>query len=282
MSPLLLSLLGGCGYGSRGVTQVDDVFVVAVVVDPPEVGLGDTVRVSVDVADPAGLGVKVLVWSCVYVDGRCAEDAFLQPHERMAILDPALDEFVEFAAPENMEGLEQGDSASVPLWALACVPGDCGPLDEMSTVIDSQGAVLLTPEQQSDLANPSEWAAGLGFAEANLAYRTVEASTRPVDSRNRSPVAVARFTEALEPVFLADTDEQVDLGFVVSDANGDAVYAYGYATIGEFAERRVKVENGVVHPWFVAPSKPGTGDIWVVFDDRDGGVSTWHMPVEVR
>ena len=282
MSLLLLSLLTGCGLGSSGPTQVDDVFVVAVVVDPPEVGLGDKVRVSVDVADPAGLGVEVLVWTCVYVDGRCAEDTVLYPHERMAILDPALDEYVEFSAPDTMEGLGPGDSALVPLWALACVPGQCGPLDEMAVVLDAEGAILLSATQRANLANPSEWAADLGFEESNLAYRTVEASTLPPDSRNRSPVAEARFSEALETVFVASTNEQVDLGFLVSDANGDSVYAYGYTTIGEFAERRIKVENGTVHPWFVAPSTPGTGDLWVVFDDRDGGVSTWHMPVRVQ
>jgi hypothetical protein len=282
VSLLVLSLLSGCGYGSRGVTQVDDVFIVAVVVDPPEVGLGDTVRVSVDVADPAGLGVQVLLWTCVYIDGRCAEDTLLYPHERMAILDPALDEFAEFTAPDTMEGLGQGESAEVPLWALACVPGQCGPLDEMAEVLAAEGAILLSPTQRANLADPTDWATELGFGEANLAYRTVEASTQPVDSRNRSPVAEARFTEALDTVFVASVNEQVDLGFLVSDANGDSVYAYGYTTIGEFAERRVKVENGTVHPWFVAPANPGTGDLWVVFDDRDGGVSTFHMPVEVQ
>jgi hypothetical protein len=277
---VVIALLLGCGGGALGPTEVDDVLVIATVVSPPEVGLGDRVSVTVAVADPAALGVQVLLWTCVPFDGGCAEDAALLPSERLAIVDPALDEAVELLAPDELSFDGEGQTLEVPLWALACVPGDCGPLDAMAEVLER--GELFDDQQRADLADPSRWAEEIGFDGANLAVRTVTASTRGVAERNQNPFYSATYLEGLDPVLVADRGEAVDLGFLVGDPNGDTVYAYAYTTIGAFAERRTKVEDGVVHPWFLAPAQAGTGELWIVFDDRDGGVAVWNQPVEVR
>ena len=75
---------------------------------------------------------------------------------------------------------------------------------------------------------------------------------------------------------------EVDLAFHVEDPNGETVYAYPLTTLGAFEERKVKVEDQAVRLYLRAPAEEGEGRVWVIFDDRDGGLAVFSQALRVQ
>ena len=66
---IVTSVLTGCG-GANEDTLVDELRVMAVVSDPPEVAPAATTTITATVADPLGVEPDVMLWTCTNLDVR--------------------------------------------------------------------------------------------------------------------------------------------------------------------------------------------------------------------
>ena len=72
---MILIFALGCGAGPNDETLVDELRVLAMVAEPPEVAPGAESTVEVTVADPEGVGPDVIVWTCTDLGDGCLEAA---------------------------------------------------------------------------------------------------------------------------------------------------------------------------------------------------------------
>ena len=80
MIPLLpaLSLLAGCSSGPAPETLVDELRVLVLVPESPEIAPNETTGLDIVVADPLERGFDRLTWTCTRLGPECAE-ALLDP-----------------------------------------------------------------------------------------------------------------------------------------------------------------------------------------------------------
>jgi len=137
------------------------------------------------------------------------------------------------------------------VWAVACAPGQCGDLAAIS---------------DETLRDPVAWLAQLPITGVSAAMRAM-------------PIAVdtgAAVNPALDeaPPDWITGDSEVGAPLVFS-APG-ARFAYGYATAGAFSAPRYEVagSGAVTLTWFAADDG-GAGELFVVLEDGNGGVTVW-------
>ncbi|RME21064.1 MAG: hypothetical protein D6798_18985 [Deltaproteobacteria bacterium] len=272
----------GCGARGFEVTHLDDVHVVTVVTDPAEAAPGDRVTVRVYVANPHGAELEAMFWTCTPVDDACGEAAFVEEVEEWVTVGAVRDgEFTTLrTVPADLSELlpADGRSGSTRLFALACEVGLCPIIDQARVAMDAPGPDLPLAD---DLAHPDRWLVDLPMS--GVALSTREYVVRgPADAvENRNPVYEARFTEALDPPLQVTVGGEMDLAFRVTDPNMETVYAFPFTTVGAFTDRKVKAEDDEVRLWLEAPDHDATGQVWVVFDDRDGGLAVYTESVVV-
>ena len=88
----------------------------------------------------------------------------------------------------------------------------------------------------------------------------------------------------LEDVVVTHVQDQSDRAWIYDLPNvpdRDKVYAYGYTTLGRFYDRSEKVDDGAVR-LYLLPQETGRGELWVVFEDEEGGTFVWNKPFRVR
>lgn len=288
----LLWLLGpGCGVGSSDPSQVNDVQVLAAVIEPPQPAPGETVLAQVFVADPKGRGTELLVWSCTPGTERPCAELVAGAAGMVAVVDePTLGRFsLVRQIPENAASLAvqagfEGEGLAVVVALLACEPGLCPIISEAREALAAGGDEALAEALADKLADPESWMQDLPLEGVSLATRFVPLAGG--GGTNDNPAAEQRFRQPSDEgtPLRVRAGEAVNLRFSVYDPNGTRVDAYGYTTLGQFDEERVREdrENDSVLHWLLAPEEPGTGTVWVVFDDRDGGRAVWTVPLVVE
>jgi len=278
-------LLLACGSQSYEPTRIDSLQVVAVRLDRPELRAGEVTAISSHIANPDELAVEVLTWTClqVEVEGEgCVEaQAWSSPSDWISL--STLEGSTAFARREVPEELDEvfaavGSSFELPLYVLACETGACPIIEEARAALD-QGVV--SERLQQALRAPEAWLQKLDPDRTSLTVRLVRISDSSESNLNENPTFEARFAEADEPLIEGRAGSLVDLSFLTSDPNFESVYLYSFTTIGRFAERRVKAESQIVRTWLELPPNEGEGQVWVVFDDRDGGIAVYSQEVSV-
>ena len=269
---VVLAACTGCMAGPNTETKIDDLRVVAVVLEPPEVSAGDTLAVDVTVADPEENGVELLFWTCTdpFYAGECLEanlpvaqwvwegklDAGHWTH--------ALD------IPSSLGAWFAKGFTEIPvtIWALACEPGLCDLFEEVR-----QG----DPGLSARLASPNDILRGLPFEGVSLARRQAWVSGREPGERNENPVAT--------PLFDADVLEErargVELDFGVSESEVDA---YGFAEAGGFAVTDARTVEGEVRLTWLPPEKglKEPARVYVTFEDGEGGSALWEGTIQPK
>ncbi len=252
--------------GPNTETQIDDLRVVAVVLEPPEVSAGDTMAVDVTVADPEGNGAELLFWTCTdpFYAGECLEanlplDQWVQEGELDA---DHWTHALEIPASLGAWFAKGFTEMPVTTWTLACEPGLCDLFEEVRRGDPGVGARLASPE---DILQ------GLPFEGVSLARRLALVSGREPGVRNENPVA--------DPLFDADSlverPRGVDLDFGVSEAGLDA---YGFALEGGFSVTDTRSVDGKVELTWLPP-EAGLKDparVYVTFEDGEGGSAVWE------
>jgi hypothetical protein len=267
MAPVVsVLLLAGCG-GPNDETLVDELRIMAVVAEPPEVAPGAVATLTVHVADPLDEAPEAMLWTCADLGDGCLEAA--EPAQGTTVGAPADGTFTsERVAPPAFAGIVADGTTvlPVPTYALACVPGACPAIalaaSAPATGTDDADAL------SAFLGDPFDALEELPLAGTSLAFTLLSVSTRAEPVTN--PVLAPASTE---PVVVA-TEEAIDLAFAVEGGAGDLT-AYGYTTAGGFDMTEYSVKDGEVVLTWIAGAEAGDATLWVVVNGEDGGSAVW-------
>lgn len=277
---MLLFLLSCSGVAYQP-TVIDSLRVVATVLQRPELSEGEAGTVTVYVANPDALEVDVAMWTCLpdEADG-CVEAALSgQPSDWLSVSTLSGGE-ARFSrrVPEELDEVFEvlGSPFELPLYVLACERDACPIMDKLRQAISSGGTDAAFV---ASLRSPETWLQDVDPLRSSLSVRSVRLTLPDGSNRNENPEFEPRFTESTDEVFEAPANSVVDLSFLTSDPNFETVYLYSFTTLGRFAERRVEAVDSVGRTWLEMPREAGEGQIWVVFDDRDGGNAVYTQQV---
>jgi hypothetical protein len=180
---IVLWALVGCVVGVGGVRVVDELTMVATVLEPPRPVAGTDVAVEVWLANPDRVAVDVLVWTCVPAPGGCAESR-LESARLQRTWRPEVDGVTArtvVALPElPAEVWDDDDELSVIVWTLGCVRGRCDVFDRLDADPED-------PSLHAVLDDPLSWTDLPGFGEAALGFRTVKVLREVTEIPNRNP-----------------------------------------------------------------------------------------------
>ncbi|MEL6349809.1 MAG: hypothetical protein AAFV53_42290 [Myxococcota bacterium] len=310
---LLWGMGFGCAGGARHPSQIDDLQVVAMVASFPSITAGSSVDLTLHVASPrANVPIEAMIWSCTPNALLSGDDSTLLSEcvEEELVRSGTLDEddlipvirTGEFAPgqiqlstriPDGISSVLRdldGETVSVFIYALVCEQGQCPLIQQVSQEITENNG--LSNETRKQLSDPGGLLVGLPSEGVTLTQRALRIlnANQPI---NTNPDFEPRFLDANEQVVTSlevtevlelelDDDGTVGLNFLVTDAEGDRPYAYAYTTAGQFIERRVRADiksgqpnNYDVRHFLVPPAGEGSGQVYVVFDDREGGAAVW-------
>lgn len=266
----LLALAPGCG-GANDETVVDELRVMAIVADPPEVAPGSVATVTATVADPTAVDADVMLWTCTNLGDGCLEAAV--PGQGAVVGKPAAGQISTVAAAPAEFAAVVGDGTTVLpvlVWALACAPGVC-PIIDLAAAQPEAGSAD-ADALSAFLADPYSAAADLPLTDTSLALGQVGVSMRAAPTTN--PVLTPP-----DGALTVRAGGYLDLAIGV-DAAG-ASTAYGYATLGGFGATAYDVVDGGATLRFFAPEDAGTAELWIVVNGEDGGSAIWHTEATV-
>ena len=292
---MVIALLAlACGGGQRHPSEVTDARILSIVAEPPEAQPGETVDISVLVANPLERELEVLIWTCGMYEGECAES--MRPFTDWAIVaspigsslrHDGVDVIAAYAAEqarvtrsvpsEVSELLDYVDPIPVLLYALACEPGLCPLIEEVKDALEDNNA---GSRLEKKLADPTLWMHQLPMDGVSLAIQQFMVSNAD-ETRNHNPIFDPRFVQGRESVLRVPAGGELEVAFFVDDPDAEKVYGYGYTTIGSFEKRRVTEEDNAIRNYLLAPSQGGEGRVYMVFEDRDGGAAIWTRPIEI-
>jgi hypothetical protein len=261
-APLLLLL--ACTAGPGEETLIEDLRVLALVQEPPEVAPGGASAVEALVVDPEGRAPTVWMWTCTDLgegcleageEGRPAAPALAGDRARLDVqASPAL------AALAGEEALPL-----VSVWALACDPAVCTAPPDEAAMADPRALLATLPIEGVALSGTALW---------------VGAGPDP----HQNPVLTPDFDSlpAVAP------GEALDLDFLVTRRSDDgaALSLYAYASAGGFAlPVSAEVERSPSTRTWYAPEDAAPGeeiDLWVVLVDERAGAAVWQGTVQVE
>lgn len=294
--PLLLLTLA-CGPGPVDLSTVTDTRVIAIEGSPPEPWPGETTVLTTTVANPEDRALEVLTWTCIPREDRCLEDdglARLSDQASIARADEGVavstrrvpdipstlpDALVEQLLAASEDDLRDIESIPVQVSSLACPLNECDIINRVRDALRRDRGTGGSIGQ--DLYDPTRWMVDLPVGGVSLATKTLQVARPDVEDRNRNPLVEARWLAASDAVLEMEEDVPYELAFAVDDPDRDKVYAYGYTTLGRFYDRSEKVDDGAVR-LYLLPQETGRGELWVVFEDEEGGTFVWNKPFRVR
>ncbi len=273
----------GCGGGTVDPSFISDVQVVDVVVSSPEARPGESVTLTVHAADPQDRGVEILIWTCTDIGGGCLEPLLGGLSDWVDLLE--LRDGVAVARrriPDATSDLEMlgVESVEARLQVLACGVGLCPLMDTARLALGPTPMEDVETELIDALSDPTGWMGSLPFDGVSLAGRGVAISQRADEERNHNPEFEARFSGADDATVSAEAGEPLTLSFHVSDIEGGGGRAWAYTTIGSFPDHKEAVNDNTIR-LHLQPGSAGSGRLFVVFTDDDGGSAVWQRPVTV-
>jgi len=270
----------GCG-GPNEETLIDELRVVAMVAEPPEVAPGESLDLTTWTHIPENSAIERMTWTCVFQGDGCAEATFEDLDRWIQIEDTSTepDRTHTLEVPETLASLLTGESEEiwVPTWTLACEPGLCPLFEQVRAKPSAGGAEWET--LTAALADPYSWMMALPKEGVSLATRTLVVSAREPEQRNQNPRIQATFTNDIQIALEAEET----LTFSVEDED-PALTAWGYTTLGGFESVNEEVSGGTVELSLIAPENPediGPGEIYIIINDGRGGNSVWLRDFEV-
>jgi hypothetical protein len=278
----LVGLLTACG-GPSAETQVEELRVLVLRGDPPEIGPGEPYAVEGVVADPLDEGFETLFWTCTRLGPDCIE-----PSASTDAAWPGLradsaptGEIAEtgLASPALSAVAGEDPLPLIQLYVLACTPGTCPVIDRAAADPDpgSAEADLLV----ADLADPFTMLEGLPMQGVSLASFSLSLSSRPEAERHQNPgLSCARSGEGpvapgAEVTFTCSAEGSFD-------ADGGL---WGYATLGAWDGSSVQVDAPdpeITYTWIAPARKTGDATLWLVLVDGLGGLSWQELTVVVE
>lgn len=276
MRGLIALLVAGCQPFEADESLIDELQVLALVAEPPEVGPGEHLRLTVHTMDPQRDEVDLLVWFCTDLGEGCAERGDpgqpLSSFAQVVRSAPAA-AGLSFVVPPEV-GYVLGGNVRVTTfvaWALACRPGACPLIEQVAA--DPAPGTETWEQVTAALAAPRDIVEGRGLTEASLAYRRLTLSIRSFEERNHNPILTFLGRLPLE----VPTDSTVVLPFDVFDASR----AWNYASTGGFSDDAYGVTTGALSASWTAPAQVGSVSMLVIVDDGVGGSAVWRTEARV-
>ena len=281
------SLLTGCSSGPRR-TLVDNLRVLVLVPESPEIAPNETTGLDIVVADPLERGFDRLTWTCTRLGPECAE-ALLDPDSPWLRLEAeaggasGLSTGSVTASPALFEVASQDPLPLVQVFTLVCEPGLCDVLDAALAGVEPDSAAA--DQLQSDLTDPFSLLEDLPLEGVSLASWTVDVSTRSPEDRRSHP--------SLGPCTLTDGDGDGEATAesvapegtlkatcpVEGPFDADAGL-WGYGTAGGWGADRDTFGNDATevegYTWFAPKAKDAPEapvDLWLVLTDGLGGLA---------
>lgn len=259
---LLLPILAlGCG-GPSDETLLDELRVLAMVPEAPEIAPMESTVLHTRVVDPAGQGGSALVWSCTLLGETCLEDE----EGRAAELAPLTDGRVQTTVSASAALAAAATEEPLPLllvWALACEDGLCPLIEDVRAGAEVDPALW---------ADPTDWIDELPMQGVSLALSTLYVSTRAADARHAAPAL-----EASAETWTVAAGETLSLEALATGALGEEAKVWAYAEAGGFTMPSERPdEAGLVALDWVAPEEPGEVPLYLVLVDGLGGSALWE------
>lgn len=256
-------LLLGCG-GPNTETLVDQLRVMAVVAEPPEVAPGATTALTAYIADPNDEAPTTMMWTCTDLGDGCLEAA--EPGLGATVAAPAAGVVTTTrVAPMALAGVVADGTTvlPIPLWTLACGDGLCPVIDDLTAGEDVT----------TFLTDPIEGMKDLPLLGTSLGFSFLRLGARVEPLQN--PVLTPGF-DAVE----VDAGASLELPFTVAFTG--VASAWGYTTAGGFEMTDFPVEAGAVSLTWIAPEEAGTATLWVVVVGEEGGTAVWMGEATIR
>jgi hypothetical protein len=255
-------LVAGCEIPSLPAesTELVQLQILSVVVDPPLVRPGDVPSATAWITDPKDEGYELLMWTCTDLGEGCLE---ILVDLELWTYTPVVSQGQSAAWLPDLNTNELPADVEVPIsvFALACAPGLC---PEIQQVRDRDPAVAPI------LADPLTFAQSLPIEGTSLVRRGIEI-TGDIDAKNNDNPNV----QTLPPPDVLvgiDRGDVVSLDFVVSDETD--MTSDGYATGGSMSDGSWTSHN--LHFTWTAPNDPGDYEVWVLIEDGTGGSAVWR------
>jgi hypothetical protein len=267
-------ILLGCAMGPNEETLVDELRVLAVQADAPEVGPGETVGARGLVVDPLGAGYDALYWTCTPTGPEgCLEGSGEALWDGLAVVEDPGDPWLSagVTASEALGAFASEEPQPLILqWVLACEPGLCAPIE---AALRAPAAGSSEGEQlRAWLADPFEAAASLPLEGVSLALQPLNVSTRPLEERATHP-SVACGPEDITVSVGGSQEFECAV-----EGGSDETALWGYATAGGWEAPEVALggEASVAYTFFAPEEAPEDFGLWVIAADGEGGVGIWE------
>ena len=258
---IILFAMMGCG-GPNQETLLDELRVLAMVPEAPEVAPGESTTLRTRGVDPAQGGAEVLVWTCTSLGEGCIEDEEGRSVQVMTPTDGWVETPVGASAALGFVASEE-PIPLIAVWALACAEGLCPLID------DVQAGAEVDPTLWSD---PLDWMDTLDMVGVSLAVNTLSVSTRDPALRHVAPTLSLQST--VDPVAPLGT---LSLTAVASGTLGPEARVWAYTEGGGFVstDERPDESGSVTFEW-VAPDEAGVVPLYLVLVDDLGGSALWE------
>ncbi len=270
----------GC-TGANLETLIDELRVVAMVAEPPEVAPGEPTELEIYVADPSGNGAAVFAWTCTNLGDGCMEEEGGAQSVATGIpesgrLTVPLAPSPALAGPLAGMGGERLEATA--MWALACTAGTDCPLVDNHPAAANRGLAPWGEDLACQLEDPGAWMEDLSIQGTSLAYRLLNVSVNAPEDRHQNPT----LTPVSEEELVWKPEEEFSLVFEVAGTLSEEARVFNYATGGGFTMTDTLVEAGEVTLDGVAPEEDGEVQLWVVLNDGLGGVAVWTGTARVE
>lgn len=270
MGGLLSALLAGCSVDTEHASLVDELTVLSIIGQPPEVEPGGTLGLDIWVVDPSRRGADLLVWLCVSEDSTSCSNGVLGDFDgAVGWVGHGVDglQQLRFEVPEEVALYLPSSDVVVPfqVWALACQPGAC----DIHALVESRPRWTSAAwgEMMRGLGDPWSLLDGLSMEEANLAVRHLGVSQRPPEDRNLPPL--------LLPLDAGPFTVRAGGELVLAFQTTDTLFVWPYTTAGRFEYARYSASQGATSMSWLAPPTPGPARLFVAADDGLGGTAMW-------
>jgi hypothetical protein len=258
---VVVLLLTACG-GANDETLLDELRVLSMLPQAPEIAPGETTTMDVRIVDPDAGGYRALVWTCTQLGEDCLEDE----EGRTPALATVEDGRAAVPVTASMALAAVASDSPLPLvsvWALACADDACPLLDEVE-----RGDTI-----DADVwADPTDWMSELPIEGTSLALSSVQVSTRAADTRHVNPtITVSPEAPSVTP------GGSVEVEVAITGELGSEARVWGYTTAGGF-ERPSDRPNARLEArldW-IAPATAGSASGFLLLVDDEGGGVLWE------
>ncbi len=257
----MVILLLACG-GASDETLLDELRVLSMLPQAPEIAPAESTTVDVRIVDPTGDGYRALVWTCTRLGEDCLEDDEGRT-PALATVDEGRAAIPVTASPSLAAVAGEAPLALVSIWALACAGDACPLLDDVEA-----GAEI----DRDVWSDPTDWMASLPKEGTSLAFTSLYVSTRAADQRHVNPV----ITVSPEAPAVA-AGKTVDIEVQIAGELGSEARVWGYATEGGFMRPSDRPNSKLLAELaWVAPESAGSADGFILVVDGEGGGALWE------